>query len=120
MPLDDSAPGATARHAILSAVWALRVGFRTAAVISYVVPVLHSFPDVSQRVIQSKSVRFFLTYGMRCTVRIVSEPRNFDQRAIPAGTISGACRVFPFCLCRQAIMIAVPLSINRLTKLLRI
>src|SRR6202035_1035900 len=45
---DKSAKGTAARNAILSAERALRVGFRTAAVISYAVPVLHPFPDVSQ------------------------------------------------------------------------
>src|SRR4029077_9829908 len=120
VPPDDSAKGAAARHAILSADWCLRVGFRTMAVISYPVPVLHPLPDVPQRVVQSKSVRLFLTYGMGLTSRIVPEPGNLNQRAIPAGSISGAGRVFPFRLCRQAIMVAVPLAIDHLTKLLRV
>ena len=63
VPPDDSAPGAAARHPILSCDWALRVEFRTVAVISYGMPVLHPFPDVPQRVIQSKSVRLFSPTG---------------------------------------------------------
>src|ERR1700733_16053518 len=77
---DESAKRASARNAILSADRTLRVGFRTAAVISYAVPVLHPFPDVSQRVMQSKSVRLFLTDRMRRSTRIVSEPGNHIQR----------------------------------------
>src|ERR1700722_8133894 len=71
-------------------------------------------------VMQSKSVRLFLTDGMRRSTRIVSEPGNHIQRTIPAGTISAACRVFPLRLCGQAIVVPVPLTIDRLTKLLRI
>src|SRR5216683_4120264 len=59
VPPDDSAPGAAARHAILSVVWALRVGLRTLGVIRDRIPVLHPFPDVPQHVIQSKCVRLF-------------------------------------------------------------
>src|SRR5579859_5651620 len=48
VPPDDSTPGAAARQAILSAVRALRVGFRAVAIIRQRVPVLHPLPDVPQ------------------------------------------------------------------------
>src|SRR3984957_7255493 len=117
---DKSAKGTAARNAILSAERALRVALRTSAVISYAVPVLPPFPDVSQRVMQSKSVRLLLTDRMRRSTRIVSEPGNHIQRTIPAGTISAACRIFPLCLCGQAIVVPIPPAIDRLTKLLRV
>src|SRR5580692_8705327 len=117
---DKAAKGTAARNAILSTERSLRIGFRTAAVISYAVPVLHPFPDVPQRVIQSKPVRLFLTDGMRRSTRIVSEPGDHIQRTIPAGIISATCRIFPLCLCGQAIVVSVPLAIDRLTKLLRV
>src|SRR6202008_198606 len=96
VPPDDSAPGAAARHPILSCDWALRVEFRTVAVLSYGMPVLHPFPDVPQRGIQSKAVRLLLTYRMGLPSRIISGPGNCLQRSVPAGTIFAACRVFPF------------------------
>src|SRR5260221_8106602 len=49
VPANDSAPGAAARQVILSAVGALRVGFRAVAVICQRVPVLYPLPDVPQR-----------------------------------------------------------------------
>src|SRR5580704_1447576 len=90
------------------------------AEIGYPVPVLHPFPNVSQRVIQSERVRLFLTYWVGRAARIVSEPCDLQQWAIPAGRISRACRVLPFRLGRQALTVAVSLAIHRFAEPLRV
>ena len=77
-PSGKSAPGAAPRHAILSADWALRVRFRTVTVITHPVPVLHPFPNVSERVKESKSVWLFLAHRMGSAVRVVMELCNFN------------------------------------------
>ena len=109
LPPDDSAPGAAACQAILTAVRALGIGFRAVAVIGQRVPVLHPLPDVPQHVIQSKCVRLFLAHGVGLTAGVVARPGNFSHRSVPAGSVSGARGVFPFRLGRKAVTVAVPL-----------